>query len=344
MINLTETILTNCIIHKVGNQVNSEKLILNKEELELDDSIEPQLKSFFLKSFKTVGETFQFTHDTELNLNEVYNYADKIFEGEDFVKNSISIAKHLFKQTRNHNIKAGDLFIAMFEDIILDDVVCKGLGIFKSEKKEFFFKTSEYEKGIELLSIEGINQHKLDKGCLILNDDYHEGFKLYTYELNGGDTDYWRNDFLNIKVKENNFYQTKNFLNACKEFIEDELPSNIEMSKAEQVNILNKSVEYFKKNKDFKEKDFTSEVFQDKEIIKSFKTFKQEFQKNNDLVIEDSFVVSAPAVKKQAKLFKSVVKLDKNFHIYIHGDEEMIERGTEKDGRKFYKIYYENEL
>jgi hypothetical protein len=48
-------------------------------------------------------------------------------------------------------------------------------------------------------------------------------------------------------------------------------------------------------------------------------------------------------VKKQAKIYKSILKLDKNFHIYIHGNREMITKGTDPDGRKFYKIYFENE-
>ncbi|MFM7764289.1 MAG: hypothetical protein ACKO6I_01410, partial [Sphingomonadales bacterium] len=38
-----------------------------------------------------------------------------------------------------------------------------------------------------------------------------------------------------------------------------------------------------------------------------------------------------------------ILKLDKNFHTYIHGNREMIEKGTDPDGRKFYKIYFENE-
>ena len=49
-------------------------------------------------------------------------------------------------------------------------------------------------------------------------------------------------------------------------------------------------------------------------------------------------------MKRQARVFKSVLKLDKNFHIYIHGDRDRIERGVdERTGRKFYKIYYDEE-
>jgi hypothetical protein len=49
-------------------------------------------------------------------------------------------------------------------------------------------------------------------------------------------------------------------------------------------------------------------------------------------------------VKSQARVFKSVLKLDKDFHIYIHGDRNKIERGVDPDtGRKYYKIWYDQE-
>ena len=75
----------------------------------------------------------------------------------------------------------------------------------------------------------------------------------------------------------------------------------------------------------------------------NFNVFSTQYRQNNEIDIEDSFDISSQAVKKQARAFKSVLKLDKNFHIYIHGNKEMIEKGVEKDGRKYYKIYYETE-
>jgi hypothetical protein len=59
---------------------------------------------------------------------------------------------------------------------------------------------------------------------------------------------------------------------------------------------------------------------------------------------QDNFAISADAVKRQARVFKSVLKLDTNFHLYIHGDREKIERGVDESGRKSDKIYYEQEL
>ena len=43
------------------------------------------------------------------------------------------------------------------------------------------------------------------------------------------------------------------------------------------------------------------------------------------------------------RVYKSVLKLDRNFHIYIHGNTDLIEKGIDDDGRKYYKIYYQEE-
>ena len=71
--------------------------------------------------------------------------------------------------------------------------------------------------------------------------------------------------------------------------------------------------------------------------------FLNEFESDKNMQLQDSFKVSNAAVKQQKGIFKSVIKLDKNFHIYVHGNRKMIERGEDEMGRKFYKLYYNNE-
>lgn len=45
-----------------------------------------------------------------------------------------------------------------------------------------------------------------------------------------------------------------------------------------------------------------------------------------------------------ASSFKSVLKLDKNFSVYIHGNRDYIEQGYDEErGKNYYKLYYENE-
>jgi hypothetical protein len=71
--------------------------------------------------------------------------------------------------------------------------------------------------------------------------------------------------------------------------------------------------------------------------------YKADYEQRYDTEIGDQFGISGAAVKKQARIYKSVLKLDRNFHIYIHGNSELIEKGVDDDGRKYYKIYYQEE-
>ncbi|MFK7953474.1 MAG: nucleoid-associated protein, partial [Ekhidna sp.] len=112
----------------------------------------------------------------------------------------------------------------------------------------------------------------------------------------------------------------------------------------DQIDLLNKSIKYFKEAEDFDKGEFELSVFgHEDEAVSSFRNFDNQYQNDMDLEIEDNFKIAVNSVKKQARIFKSVLKLDKNFHVYIHGDRELIEQGEEPDGRKFYKIYYDQE-
>jgi hypothetical protein len=42
-----------------------------------------------------------------------------------------------------------------------------------------------------------------------------------------------------------------------------------------------------------------------------------EYVQEKDFEFSDNFSISSEAVKKQARSLKSVIKLDRNFHIYI---------------------------
>jgi hypothetical protein len=120
------------------------------------------------------------------------------------------------------------------------------------------------------------------------------------------------------------------------------LPQQFDVSKADQIDLLNKSAKYLKENDNFNFKEFADEVMENPDLIRSFKKYKTAYEQNYEMDIADNFAISQNAVKKQARTLKSVIKLDKNFHIYIHGDRNLIEQGEDKKG-KFYKVYYEEE-
>ena len=132
-------------------------------------------------------------------------------------------------------------------------------------------------------------------------------------------------------------------MSLTKSYVTKQLAEDFEVTKADKIDLLNKTVEYFKTHEQFDKTEFEAEVFQTDEMIESFQHFDESYRASHDIQGADSFDISEQAVKKQARGFKSVLKLDKTFHVYIHGDRSLIERGTEADGRKFYKIYFDKE-
>ena len=76
----------------------------------------------------------------------------------------------------------------------------------------------------------------------------------------------------------------------------------------------------------------------------SFNKYKESYEQKREISIEDNFEISENAVNKQVKGLKSVVKLDENFHIYIHGDNQMIKRGYDNaSGLYYYQLFFKEE-
>lgn len=345
MIDFTSVHLEQIAIHKVGNKLRDEGLNISSQNVDVEDSetINYLLK-YFLSPFDN-NEVYNFTHPSELNLNEIYFFAKKIFsKPESLFENSVEIAKHLYEKSTHPKINAGELCICYFKKCSLDGTISDAIGFFKSEGKDVFLKFDTVKSNFKIKHESGINVNKLDKGCLIFNIEKANGFKVCVIDSNkSNDTQYWKNDFLNIKPASDDYHFTKDFLSITKDFVTKQLDEEFEVTKADKIDLLNRSVEYFKTHETFDKKEFEEEVFQDSGIIKSFRNFDNTYRQENEIEITDSFDISPQAVKKQARVFKSVLKLDKNFHIYIHGNRDMIEQGVDKDGRKYYKIYYDQE-
>jgi hypothetical protein len=99
---------------------------------------------------------------------------------------------------------------------------------------------------------------------------------------------------------------------------------------------------FFKSREQFDKRAFETEVLTDPSVIESFRNYEQFHLTDND--IADNFEISSQAVRRQARVYKSVLKLDKNFHVYIHGNRELIEKGFDPmRNSHFYKLYFEQE-
>ncbi|MCF0206703.1 MAG: nucleoid-associated protein, partial [Bacteroidales bacterium] len=217
------------------------------------------------------------------------------------------------------------------------------IGLFKSETKDTFLKIRRDGENFHVECDKGINPKKMDKGCLIFNHERENGFVVKIIDnTNRTEAQYWTDDFLHIKQRQDKYFNTHNVMSMYKTFVTKELPQQFEVSKADQADLLNRSMKFFKENENFEMQNFADKVIGQPEVIEQFQQFKTNFANENDFEIPDSFDISDSAVKKQSRAFKSIIKLDKNFHIYVHGNRELIEQGEDERG-KFYKVYYKQE-
>ncbi len=342
MFDFTNAFLQQASVHKIGNKSDDEGTRLSADPLDLDSmDLRMLLQRFFLTHFKT-EEYFRFDFvEDDLALNPMYNYLKRMFNDGDFHAKTVSIAHYLYDVSTHPMIKPGDLLVGQFKDVDIKGVRTNAVVILKVENMHAFLTL---EENLAMDAIRGINIDKIDKAALVFNTEEADGYRVLVIDkANSTDAVYWREDFLKIKPVADEFTNTKNFLQIAKTFVVQQLPEDFVVDKPRQIDMLNKSIDFFKKHDTFDKEEFEQEIFGDKEVIQSFNNFYDEFKQVNNVELEDSFEISNQAVKKQARIFKSVLKLDKNFHIYIHGNRELIEKGTEADGRKYYKIYYTEE-
>lgn len=334
-------------VHRIGNQVNGNELLLSAGVVDLaDDNLKNHLQRYFLQSFEW-QEYYNFSFSNgESAYNPVFKFCENLFQNPDlFHQTSVDLAKYLYETSHHPQIKDGDLLVAHFQNVILDDELVDALCIFKSESKQAFLDVEISSVQTKVVPFEGIQIDKLDKACIVFNTHKEEGYKVTILDKSNKITEaqYWREQFLNVRACEDAYHLTKGIMQNTKNFITKELPKETELNKSDQLGLLNRSLEYFKNNASFNKSEFEEEVFQDPEIIESFNRYEPS---NTNLPMDayqNSFEISENALKKQARVFKSIIKLDKNFHIYVHGDRELIEQGRESDGRKYYKIYFSEE-
>jgi hypothetical protein len=339
--------LSNMVIHDIGNKYEGGELHFSSSAYLPDDlDIHALLKGFFLTPFKRDAFYHFTSEDEDLSHNAVYQAAREAFQDEScFYKTSLRIASHLFDQSNHPNIKPGELYVVYFKNCLLEEGPCDAIGIFKSESKDTFLKIYVEQEAYRLVSEKGINIRKLDKACLIFNAERENGYRVTILDkTNDTEALYWMHHFLGLKQREDDYFQTSNYLKLCKKFVEEVYNSDNDVAKADQIDLLNRSIDYFKKGDHFDEELFKHSVVIEPRAIEAFESFKNGYEEENETILKASFPVSESAVKEGKRYFRHVLKLDKNFHVYIHGQRKYIEKGydAQKD-MNFYKLYFRDE-
>lgn len=347
MIDISQAALRSLSIHYTGNKTADEPLTIADKPIDIDEpALREGLMQYFFSHFK-LPEFYRFTHSDSVELNTVYTICDRIFNSKGDVHDATtSIAKYLYEKSVHPQIKGGELYVAYVKNCLLDDELVDVVGIFKTESKSRFFKAEQHGKSFNLHQDFGVSEDKMDKGCLVFATDKNDGYRVCIIDstTRGEEARYWKDDFLNLAPRNDDYHKTSNFLTLCKTYIKEQLPEEFVVEKTAQIDMLNKSVEFFKKHEQFDFKEFSTEVMQEPMLMQSFERYKNDFEHQQGIAIDNSFDISNSAVKRQARVFKSILKLDKNFHIYIHGNRELIEKGfDEATGMNYYKIYFKEE-
>ena len=343
MIDYSNAQIVKVVIHVVGNKSKDEQLILADQVAIIDDDATKQyVKEYFFSSFN-FEVRYHFTHETDVNLNELYAYCTKLFhKPESLVEESASIAKHLYSVSTHPNIKKGELYIALIQNCIIDGKPTNAIGIFKSENKNFYLNINSINKHFSISSNSGINPKRLDKGCLIFDCGSKQPELVYIVDTNHNDTMYWKDDFLKVVETETSYKSTSSFMNLCKRYV-FQLPDT---DKSSKISIINNSVHYFETHDTFIPEEFAEESGMNTKHLQSFQTFLSDNKYPSGLKAQ--FEISKRAVSTAKRTIKSMIKLDSDIEIKIPTKigsvDEIIENGYDPQKElHYYKIYYKTE-
>lgn len=332
------------IVHQAGNAAQGGSLILSEKAHSIPDNDWQQiLIHFFLKSF---NEAEQYRLATNQNL--VYTAAAKAFnEPEQLVTMSKQLAEHYHLKSNSAFAKSGELYIVYFEQVPFNGGFTDAIGIFQTSTKSAFLKVATRSNGVELSIEEGIDLKKPEKGVLLLKMEEEMGFLALLHESSTAkqaEGAFWQHDFLKAQPIANSYHHTNATLGMCKLFISNELNEQFDTNKTDQIDMLQRSMEYFKTHDQFQLEEFGKEVLYHPEMIDSFAQYKQQYEVAKQVNINNEFDINPAAIQKQQRFFKSILKLDKNFHVYVHGRRDLIEKGYDEiSGKQYYKLFFDEE-
>lgn len=332
----------------VGNKSRYEGVNVPEQTLTaMNDIVHEMATTAFLRPFENNEEFFYFHHEEDVSNHPVFQCCTNIFnDPENLATEMPTLVQRLYEYSELPKIKGGEFFVAYFDDLLLAGEPVQAIALVKIQNKDAYLKTERAGNAFALSVMEGISTGKLETAAIVFNLDESEGYRIAAIDTvsKKDERSFWKDEFLRIRPIEDNYFNTRHYINLSSEFIKDKLPHKFGIDRADQIDMLYKSGLYFKENDMFEVDDFASTLFPEEEQQEAFKEYRDTYSKAYAAPLEDQFDISKQAAKKEARLLKSVIKLDKNFSINVNGRRDLIERGyDEEKGKKFYKIYFDDE-
>lgn len=344
MIDVTHSKIKSVVVHKVVSKSSTYENKFSGEEVCLTDDLKEILAQFFFSSLKEESLYTFYPPHREEEKSTLLLIDQLMGEEIDFVSASRHIAELLHEASTHPKVKDGDLYVVEFENCYVQDKLVKAIGLFKSEVKETYLNIVENDGRFTIQKSEGFSINKLDKGCLICNYEPEKGYLLSLFDNTSKSrgASFWIEDFLQARVRRDSSFLTKTAMNTVKDFITKELPKKKEISKQEQFDVMNKTVDYMTEKQKFDRNEYARSVLQDEEMAQDFREFLS--TKGDGLDDWDHFPISEETVKKSSRFMKKVIKLDKDFSIYVHGTTNFMRKGYDPEKcLNYYQIYFTEE-
>lgn len=334
MLEVSESKLTKYAVHYVGDT-----LVMGEEAMSQPDVLLEAAFTQLAFGKLDLEQQYEFFHETNIGLNEIYTYVKSIFDEEDsFLEQSKHIATHLHSASQHPNIKPGELFIGFFDNCYWHSEVKKVLAIVKIDEKEIFLDVKNEQNKMTVSGIDGVNVKKSNNIAVIVDMGQDEPPAVFIKTKRKEDVVYWQERFLKIKAADEHYYKTNLALTECKKIILKEES----FTNTEKLSLLNKTLDYFRNEEEFQVNNFIESVFEKAEPVQK------------DIIINTvkpyETIISESAIAKVEKTYKRKIKLDDNIEIQVNVRdieevEELIEVGyDEATNRKFYKIYFQEEI
>jgi hypothetical protein len=343
MLNYGNATLAQVSLHRCGDRNQNEGTTFSEKPLDLNEETERTLCDFMVAPFSRLFEEFRFNSESL-----VKPLIEDVFAGTlDLFEASKEITDLMYEVGEHPKIGSGDVLVGFIKGLVFEESISDAICIVKIESKENFLITN-FNKGDTSFKFRlGSRSSRIEKAFLVLNKEDEQGYRSYAIDSGsrGDEAYYWKDRFLGLEPKQDKHFQTKQLISVYKDFVVDEVAKNFEATKADQADLIQRSINYLKGNEKFNMEEFQNQVIVQPEVIDAFKGYVNQQAIASDYQIPEEFEISEPALKKQGKFIKSVIKLDKNFHVYVHGSRENIERGfDEATGRFYYKLFFKEEI
>lgn len=344
MLDTSEVELFAVCAHQIGNKMRQEGTTISKSELSLSEETSGALLNYFFNHFRNAENVHRLTHPAGRDQNAIYAISARIFGGGSLLEESAKASEHLYDVSDHPKIRGGDLYVARFKGLKFQGKAVEAVGFFKSDHIDRFL-TLEYGKGKATVAvIAGTHLKSFDKGALVINRNQSDGYRVLQAVSQNEDAAYWVERFLKLAAVNLDSEHTKQVMRLCRQYADSLTQAE---DPTERLQFLDSSFAYFSGNSQFAEKEFLGSL--PKNLHDSFSRFRNQFEEEHNQAVPTNFQLAPSVLKKEKKLFRSVIRLDNHIEIKINPQvqeqgEAFIEKGFDrKRGQGFYKIYFNEE-